>query len=241
MKIVFLAVLTFLFILIPAKAEAGLLTIDKDGESIWKVLSYEDDYGLEIPRHSSLEVKKVSDEGEGREDSVVNLLKEGDKISLLVSSDNENREVDVSGFSGELVVVEERPDVQRISVGFENERFSLEQKGVKAYTNFPIKIDSKSAELTLKTQSGERFLSILPAEAVETLIRSNILSTVKNNAVEIIEEDNNLLYLIEGNKNIGLMDIFKYSVLVRSRVSASTGEILGIDAPVWYKVIAFLI
>jgi len=237
----FLGTTIFLLYIFSTGVGASILTIGKNGETIWKVLSYEDDYNLEVPRHSSLEVKKVNEESNNSEESVVNLVKNGDKISLLVDSDFEDREVDVSGINGELVVIEERPDTQQISVGFEDNRFSLQQKNIIAYTNFPIKIDSGSAELSLKTQSGEHFLSIFPAQAVEILVRSNILSSVKENEIEIIEKDNSLQYLIEGDKNLGFLDLVNYTVEVKSRVSAATGEILAIEAPVWYKVVAFLI
>lgn len=240
-RIIFVIFVIFYLAIFPSELNAAFLVIDEKGSIVWKVLSYEDDYSLEIPRHSSLELKKVNEESNRSGESVVNLLKEDGKVSLLVASDNETREVDVSGVSGELVVVEERADIQEIKVSVEEDKFSLEQKNIKAYTDFPVKIDSRTAELTLKTQSGERFLSILPAQAVETLIRSNVLSNVKDNKIEIVEEDNKLQYLVEGDKKLDFFEVFNYTVLVKSRVSASTGEILTIEAPVWYKVVAFLI
>lgn len=240
-KVISLAIGILAFAIFPSKLSAGLLVIDQKGNAVWKILSYEDDYSLEIPRHSSLEVKKISEEGGSAVGSVINLLKEKDKISLLVASENETREVDVSGVSGDLVVVEERPDVEQITVGVEGNKFSLQQEDIKAYTEFPVKIDSKTAELSLKTQSGERFLSILPIQAVETLIRAKVLTNVKDNKIELVEEDSELQYLIEGEKKLGLLDVFNYSVFVRLKVSASTGEILKIEAPVWYKVVAFLV
>jgi hypothetical protein len=172
--------------------------------------------------------------------SKVSLTKNNEKISLIVSSDNETRELDVSGVTDKLVEIEERAEAQKITIGVSNNMFILEQKGIKASTNFPINIDSKSAELSVKTSSGDRFLSILPFQAVETILRSKLISTVTDNKIQILESGQELQYEVKGEKIFNFFDIYKYSIPITLYISASTGEIIYFDSPTWFKVVGFL-
>lgn len=229
----------FLIFIQPSVVKASLLIIKEDGEIVWKVLSEEAGVSLEIPRHSFLEVKEAVDTKPAT-DAVVSLTKDGRRINLVVLSENEMRELDVTGVSDDLVEIEERAEIQRIVIGVSDDMFSLEQKGVKALTVFPIKVDTKTAELSVKTPSGNRLLSILPFQAVETLLRSKLLSKVADNKIEIIESQRELQYQIKGEGVLDFFGIFSYPVSITSNVSASTGEILTFEAPVWYKMVVHL-
>lgn len=235
----FLSFYLFSFVF-PFKANASIVKIDKEGDVSWNVLSQQDDYSLDIPQHSYIEVKKAGDVEPDHEASV-NLLKDSGGLSMVVLSGNETRQLDVSGVNGDLVEIEERGEMQRIVIGVSEDRFSLQQGRITALTDYPIGVDTKSANISLTTPSGDRFLSILPIQAVETLIKSNLLSNIKDNLVEIVEEERELQYKIEGEKRLEFFDLVNYVVPVKSTISASTGEVLSIEAPVWYKVVAILL
>jgi hypothetical protein len=230
----------FLLFIKTSVVKASLLIIKKDGEIVWNVLSEEAGVSLEIPRHSFLEVKEAADTRPAT-DAFVSLTKDGGKVNLVVLSENEMRELDVSGVSDDLVEIEERAEVQKIVIGVSDDMFSLEQKGVKALTDFPIDIDTKTAELSVKTPSGNRFLSILPFQAVEILLRSKLLNEVADNKIEIIESQRELQYQIKGEGVLDFFGIFSYPVSITGNVSASTGEILTFEAPVWYKMVVHLL
>ena len=233
----FIGVLALL--VFPSTAFASLLVIDEGGQVVWKVLSEKDSIALEIPRHSFIEIKKAARK-EADEGSRVNLTKTDDKISLVVTSNNETRELDVSGWENDLVEIEQRGEIQKIIVGVVDNKFSLEQKGIKALTDFPIEIDAKTAEFSVKTSTGNRFISVLPFEVVETLLRSKLLNKITNNEIQILEQERELQYVVSGEKVINVLGFFQYSVPVSASLSVSTGEILGIEAPIWYKAISFL-
>lgn len=232
-----LGIITLIFS--ASQAQASLLVIEKDGNVVWNVLSLEDSLSLEIPRHSYIEVKEAA-KVKPNANSKVTLTKNNEKISLVVSSDNETRELDVSGVTDKLVEIEERPEVQKITIGVSDNMFILEQKGIKASTNFPINIDSSSAELSVKTPSGDRFLSILPFQAVETVLRSKLINKVTDNRIQILERGQELQYEVKGEKIFNFYDFYKYTIPVTSYISASTGEVIYFDSPTWFKVLGFL-
>ena len=234
-----LALFCFLMFFSPLGVNAALLTIDKSGDVVWNVLSQETQITLDIPNQSDIEVKRVGGEV-SQENQIVSLTKENDKISLIVSSGNQTRELNVSGLEKELVEVEERPQVQRIIVGAKDNMFSLENEGVIALTNFPIQIDAKNANFTITTSRGNTFLSIFPYDAANLALRTKLLSKASKNNLEIIEGDGELQYKVSGDKVFKFFNLFEYSIPVTVFVSASTGEILSIDSPTIFKYLGLL-
>jgi hypothetical protein len=233
--------LTLLFFILGSSVvEASILSVDKDGEITWKVLSKEDSVGLDVPTHSYIEVKKVGDDAFDPKSSI-ELSRRGDKISLFVLKDNEKRQIDIANPNGDLIEIEERAEIQKINIGIKDDKFSLQQRGFSALTEFPIKIDPATAKLTVETKSGDRFLSILPYQAVEGVLRSRLISRIDDNRLEIIEEERELQYSFSGEKVFNIFDLFEYSIPVSLRVSASTGETISIEGPVWYKIVGFFL
>ena len=235
-------VFTLLFLSVfSSNINASLLVIDKKGDIVWNVLSENDGLlALEVPKRSQIEVKEVAEEKPDA-NSTISLENTNGKVNLAVTTDSGTRELDVSELSGALVRVEERAQVQEIELAVVDDKFSLKQKGISALTSFPIKVDAEQAEFSVRTSSGDKFISILPFQAVEILLRSKLLNRINNNEIEIIEEEQKLQYLVVGERIINILDIFEHSVPVTTKLSISTGEILSIEAPIWYKVVAYFL
>lgn len=237
LPLVLITLLALFFI--PQKASAQILTVTPEGEIVFNVLSEESDTAIEIPRHSYIEVKRVGEEGVS-EDSSVFLSKSGGKISLVVSSGNETRELNVSSQNQALVEVEERPEIQKVLIGVLDDKFFLQQKGISAVTDYSVNVDAASANLSVLTPTGERFLSVLPKDAVDSALKTKIVSTISSNQVEIQEKEGEVQYKIDGTKVFDLFGFYAYKIPVTAFVSASTGEVLGIDSPTWFKYVGFL-
>lgn len=229
----------FFFFFLAAPINASLLVIQGDGKIIWNVLSDESQIALEIPKSSFIEVKKVA-RNDVLEDSFVSLTKDNEKISLVVRSDNEDRELNLTGQNQDIIEIEERPETQKVVIGLKDSKFSLEQKGIVALTEYPIQVDAKSAKLSVTTESGNKFLSILPYGAVESVLRAKIINRLSDSRVEISESGSELQYKISGEKVFNLFNIFEYAIPVTAFVSASTGEVLLIDSPTVFKYLKFL-
>jgi len=241
MKKIFVSViLIFLFVLIfPLSVSAKLLSIQSDGELVWSVLSSGTDVDLEIPKASYIEVKEAA-KLKPEKDTKILLQKDGEKISMIVSANEQERELDITGWEDSVVEIEERPELQRVSINIVESRFAIKQKGIVAFTDYPISIDSKTAKLSVTTESGDRLVSILPYNAIESLVRTKIITRIAEGGIDLIEVDRELAYKVNGEKLLNLFNIYEYPVQMNVTVSASTGEIVEVDAPGWYKAISFL-
>lgn len=241
MKRIFIsAVLVLLFVLIfPLSVSAKILSIQSDGELVWSVLSSGTDVDLEIPKASYIEVKEVA-KLKPAKDAKILLQKDGEKISMVVNADEYEKELDVTGWEDSIVEIEERPELQQISINIVDGRFAIRQKEVVAFTEYPISIDSKTAKLSVTTESGDRLVSILPYNAVESLVRTRIITRIAEGGIDLIEEERELTYKVNGEKLLNLFNVYEHPVQMNITVSASTGEIVNVDAPVWYKAISFL-
>lgn len=235
-----LSFLLFLSFTSPVKAES-LLKIDGQGEIILKVLSSQDSLTLGIPRREFLEVKDVA-VSNADTSTRISLRKEGDSISLNVESNGSQKSLDVTNWQDDLIEIEERGEKQKVKIAISEGKFNIEQKGAIAQTEFPINIDPAKNELSVDAPSGIRFISILPIEAVESLLRARIISRLNEGQKMILSEGERgeLIYEIKGEKLINLFNLLKYPIEVNSKVSALTGEIIFVDQPVWLKIFGFL-
>lgn len=229
-----------LFVGFSKSVDASLLLINKEGKIILRVLSSQDTAGLEIPRREYLAIKAVADQTSDS-DAKVSLSKLDGKVTLDVSSSSGEKSLDVTNYQDEIVEVEERPEVERYTISLDEGKFIIDQDGISAETYFPININPQTAGLTLETPSGFRYLSILPREAVETILRAKTINRLKEGSRLVISEQNReLSYEIFGDKVIDIFNLLKYSVPVSSQVSASTGEILSVNQPTWLRILGFL-
>lgn len=237
--VLIITLLLFWSILYPQDASASLLTIKEDGEVIWNVLSEEDSIGLEVPRHPFIEVRRVL-EATDQKTSQVTLTKKNDKVSLIVTSGNQIRELDITQVSQDLVEIEERAETQKVTIGVIDDKFSLFHKGITAVTEFPVAVDSLTAQVSVETSTGKRFLSVFPYDAIEAVLRAKLINRIADKKVEIIEKDWKLQYRVEGEKVFNLFNVYQHQIPISYYISASTGEILSIDAPNWLKALGFL-
>ena len=218
---------------------ASLLVVKNEGEIVWNVLAEEDNLSLDVPKHSYLEVTKIAQVNPS-ESSLVVLKRQDGKISLSVDSGDEKKQLDVTNWKEDVIEVEERAEVKKLVIKIVDEKFRLEQNGISAITEFPVTIDSKSARLSIETSGGQTFLSIFPKEAVDSLLRAKFVNKIPDSNIELIEKDKELQYVIAGEKVFDILGLMEYSVPVTTFISASTGEILSIDSPTWFKYIKFL-
>lgn len=238
-SIAFLAVLFTLGLVLPTNASAKLLSIRDDGEVVWSVLSSGVDVDLEIPKASQIEVKEAAN-AKPTKDARILLQKDGEKISMVVNSDSYEKELDVTDWEDSVIEIEERPELRQVTINVVDGRFAIKQKNVIALTDFPISVDSQTAKLSVTTESGDRLVSVLPYNAVESLVRTRIITRISEGGVDLVEEERELTYKVNGEKLLNLFNVYEHPVQMSIAVSASTGEIVNIDAPIWYKAISFL-
>lgn len=229
-KSIFLLGFVFYFFLLAPPVQASLVRIDKEGNLIWKVLSSEDSLAIEIAERGEIEVKEVA---VGETSTSIALKRKEGKVFL--------NDVEVTSWNDDLVEIEERGEVKKILIGTQADKFTIEQAGVIAMTDFPINIRPKENELSLTTSTGSVFLSILPRQAAQTALRSRFISRIPDKKVFIAEDEGGALaYIVSGEKVFNFFNLFEYAIPVTMTLSASTGEILSLEGPEWFKIFGFL-
>jgi hypothetical protein len=214
------------------KAES-LMVVNAEGEASWNVLAAEV-YKLDIPQRD-FNLGYIAADSTGG--SPISIKKDGEKISL---TGTDGKSVDATGWKKNLVELVETPDTQKIEIATSDGIFTIKQQEAVAQTSLPIKIDPKGRKLAIETPTGDKFLTILPLEAVQSALRAKVMNKITSN-FEVVENENTLSYKIAGEKVLNLFNIYDLVVPVTAYVSASTGEILSLDQPPWLAIASYLL
>jgi hypothetical protein len=219
----------FIFALNNRIASAALLNINNKGELIWQVLG--DSTNLNIPKPSEIQIKSIASNLPNN--SEVSLSNTDGKITL--------NGMDVTNLKENLVEVEARGNSNDLKIGSVDNKFTIEENGLKAITAFPITVDPVKNELSVTTNSGSRLVSVLPYEAILSLMRGKFIDGIKGNVINLNESSGGQLeYVVPGTKKVNLFNVASINADVNSTISASNGEIIKIDEPQWLKFFGFL-
>lgn len=225
----------FLFLFSASDVSASLLTIKKDDQIILKVLG--DQASIDLKESSSnFDLKEVINKVIDK-DNQISLTKESGKIALKVGGEEE---INVTNMEENLIEVEERPKVKKMTIKLKDGKFMIEQNGVSALTDRAINIDPSRNKFLIDTSDGRKFLTVFPYDAAQSILRTRILNQIDNAPFEITEKDNKVYYVINGEKVIKLLSFYDIKIPITAEVSASTGEVVSIDNPEWLKFISFL-
>jgi len=239
-KIRYILLLLPFFLCFAGPVRATLLAVQPNGEVIWKVLSSEDSIALNIPQRESLTIKEVMVGSDIDSEKTISLLRDGDKFQLTVNSAEGEKNLDVTEVKGDLIEIEERPEVKKIQIGLQGDKFIIVQGDVTAFTVFPIDVNPVKAEISVLTQSGSRLLAVLPKDALDGVLKAKVLNKIDAGGINLLEKDQNLTYDISGLRTLNVFNLFNYDVPVKASVSAVNGEILFVEQPQWLRIIGFI-
>ncbi|OGM05390.1 hypothetical protein A2125_02110 [Candidatus Woesebacteria bacterium GWB1_43_5] len=232
----FILSFTLLLFYSPAYVDASILVVNKSGEIVWNVLSTSDQLALSIGEKNDIEIREIAG-GTGSNQSIL-LKKENEKMVLNVGDE---KQLDVTDWKNDLIEIEERGDVKKLTVLVKDGKFVINQGDIFAKTDFPVRIDPRENELSLITSSGSTALLVFPLEATQTSLRSKFISQITDRNLEIREKDSGILaYSVKGEKAINIFNVVNFNVPVIAFVSTTTGEILSVDQPAWLSILGFL-
>lgn len=237
MRYFFLLFFTLFFVCFVGDVKAQIVVVDKEGDLRWNVLS--DKIVLSDVKPSEVSITKITDLPKKTSNSSIELSKVGDRLNMVVASENQKKTFEVTSFADKIVEIEERPAINKIEIFAKDGKFVISQNEARAFTYLPIFIDPKEAKISLKTVYGESDLVIFPHQAALITLRSKLLSLITNE-LEILSEDGNVFYRLLGEKHFSFYSFYTYKIPVTAYVSVSTGEIIKIDSPTWYKYLSFL-
>ncbi len=238
-RLIVSSIIGLLYLSLAHPVHANYVTITNDGEIVTNVLSDTDEQIMKKGKPEKIDVTRVG-EHELSTNPTVSLSKQDDKLQILVANAEGTKTLALPEKQDSLVEIEERPEIQRISIGFVDNQFSVRQRGFTALTNFPLTVDAKNARIVATTTTGDTFISVLPLEAVQSMIRSGIVTSVTDDMLTLQEEGNELQYKIKGEKIFSLLHIYDYAIPVEAYVSATDGTIKRIDSSTWYRFLNIL-
>jgi len=162
---------------------SGLVLINKKGEVIVKVLGITSDEKMKIVGISTLE----SGNSVYSNNAQVSLTLTGEDVRVDIKSADGVKTLNATDWDEEIVEIEERGDVKKIS----------------------------------------------------TLKNTKIVSLYDN--IKITERENGeLIYEVKGEKAIKILGLFNVRGNVDVDVSASSGEVLTINEPLWLKILGLI-
>lgn len=232
-KIIFLSLLP-IFFAFTSPIQASLVKIEKSGEVVVSVLSKEDEALLGEERN--LEIKRIASEDRETNSNIV-ISKSGEKVSMRVGMDEI---FEVTDWNDDLVEIEARENVKRVKIAYRDGKFLITEDVVAASTNLPIIVDPESGKFLLETDTGRKYLTVLPADAARSALKTRLMTRLSEKPLEIINEDEGLSYIVEGEKVVSLLDFYDIKLPISTKISASTGEIESILEPEWLRFISFI-
>jgi len=114
------------------------------------------------------------------------------------------------------------------------------KNNIRTASNFPLSFNPETKELVVTTPAGEKTLTVLPDQAVENMLKNNILSGTQSAQALVTTYDGTLSYEIEGEKTHQIFGILPVKTPVKVFVSAETGEPLAQRQTMLTSLIDFL-
>lgn len=233
-KSFYFAVFGFIFLFTPNIVLAdAIVTISSNGKTSWNVLGAESDREIKIKKIANLDSNL---------NGKISVYKEGNSFQVIQDSGSNKTKADVTNFEGDVVEVESRGESKNLSIKVSGEKFMLIQGENIASTEYPVEIDPETALISVKAPTGLRFIVLLPEDAATLAINARLLDEIDPNSPMILTENEfgELHYEVKGTRIIDLK-ITKIPVEVTANLSASTGRVLTVDSPIWFKVVGLLI
>jgi len=121
---------------------------------------------------------KLKFEAEGDDGkSQLKISAKNGKIELKGKSSGQFTSPGLSSESAEQVEVSMHENTFKIKIKARGDELEIEQKGIGALTHFPISIGAEN-ELIITTPAGIKIVTILPDQAVQHILQSNIMDRV---------------------------------------------------------------
>ncbi len=206
---------------------AAMLTFSLGGEVYWNVLGINED---------SLEVKKIADNLNIGAGNIVSLVNDNGKVLLSYGE----KQMDITGYGENIVEIEQKEPPNSLFIKSSEDGFSLIQRGIEVSTTFPIKVNTPRNRLSVETATGEHYLTILPYDAVNLVLKTNIISNLTD-ALLVEKEQGGLIYEVNGYKEIVLFNIFLIQIPIKAEISVATGSVVKVEQPLWYSIMDFML
>lgn len=161
----------------------------------------------------------------------------------------ENEELDEMGNEAE-----EELEKKGIKIATGSGKPVLAKNNVAALTDFPLSIDVATNKLIVTTPAGQKVVTILPDQAIQNLLDTNIISRVDSSSdpaltdelgqlsgvVKLEIKNEKIVYKVKGTKSHRLLGFIPVNASTTVFVSAETGETIETEQPFITSIIDLL-
>ncbi len=117
-----------------------------------------------------------------------------------------------------------------------------------AFSNFPLQLDLETKQLIASTSAGARILTILPDQAIENMLKANVITKILGlqgdtslaDIVELGEKNGIPVYKLSGIKSHKLLGLIPIETEVKAEVSAETCDLVSTEQSMLSQVIDLL-
>ncbi len=150
--------------------------------------------------------------------------------------------------------IENKLDDDGVKIATNSGKPIIIRNNIAAQTNFPLSIDVGTNQLIVTTPNGQKIVTILPDQAVQNLLATNVINKVeKSTDTNLTNELGNLsgviklelrgsevVYRIKGTKNKRLLGLIPVDTQTTNFVSTQTGSVVAKEDPLLTTLINFL-
>lgn len=219
------------------KSETEIETLD--GQKIKTKVEDDGTTKVEI-EHGQLKLKYVVENGQLR------LQAENEQGEEVELEDDELDELE-----NEL---EDKLAEDDIKIATSSGKPVLAKNGVAALTDFPLSIDVGTNQLIVTTPAGQKVVTVLPDQAVQNLLATNIINKVEQSVdpsltqelgslsgvVKLEIRNNEVVYKVKGIKTHKVLGFIPVDISTTVFVSTQTGDMVAQEQSLFANVIDLL-
>lgn len=193
--------------------------------------------------------------------------REGNKfVAKIKDEQGEDVELEASEEAELFDDLEDELKDDDIEIATDSTQLGFVQKGRRVRTNFPLSVNPVTGELFVTTPSGTKVVTILPAVAVENMIRAGIMSrteeppfppttplegtpssseatpepSLEDPSIELTELGGEPVYIISGIKDQKFLGILPVEIKIKTTVSATDGQLVDVTQGFFSRIFDLL-
>lgn len=121
----------------------------------------------------------------------------------------------------------------------------IQQGSTQLSTALPLQLDTSNHSVSAVLSTGPTKLNVLPQEAVQGVINNKLVNNITSVStapkITLEESNNQPIYKVEGQKSGKLFGIFSVSTPVEVRLSAQTGNVVGVNQSLTFRLFGLFI
>ncbi|MCL4366363.1 hypothetical protein M1437_04005 [Patescibacteria group bacterium] len=178
---------------------------------------------------------------------------EQDKLKLKYESENGQVKIDAENKNGKKVElkddgmekaqedIDNKLENEGIKISTESGKPVITKNNIKAEIDFPLSVDIATRQLTVTTPNGQKAVTVLPDQAIQTLLSANIINKIQgqianaspsaklgniNGTIKLEVKDQTVVYKVNGEKEYKVLGFIPISTPVTAFVSAESGNLV---------------